>query len=113
MTARLKSGIWVRAHIRRCQVAGVPAFVVAMGDESAGAILIKVNRLGDGCEVFVARTGFDGEREWLAATGPEPVAETQADDYIARQRKFDSDLWVIEIEDQAGRHFLDEPVSQI
>ena len=37
----------------------------------------------------------------------------KADDYIARQRKFDSDLWVIEIEDQGGRHFLDEPVSQI
>ena len=47
MTARLKAGIWVRAHIRRCEVAGVSAFVVAKGDETAGAVLIKVGTLDD------------------------------------------------------------------
>lgn len=111
MTVRLKAGIWVRAHIRRCEVAGVPAFVVAKGDETAGTVLVKVNRLGGGCEVFTPRTGLDGERRWLAGTGPAPVAETEADAYIARQRGYDPDLWVIEIEDRTGRHFLDEPVD--
>ncbi|MHA1537171.1 MAG: DUF1491 family protein [Alphaproteobacteria bacterium] len=111
MTARLKAGIWVRAHIRRCEVAGAPAFVVAKGDESAGAVLIKVNRLGGGCEVFTASTGLDGGRRWLNGTGAAPVAEADADAYIARQRGYDPDLWVIEIEDREGRHFLDEPVE--
>lgn len=111
MAARLKSGIWVRAHIRRCEVAGVSAFVVAKGDETAGAVLIKVNRLGGGCEVFTPSTGLDGERCWLAGTGPAPVAEPEADAYITRQRGYDPDLWVIEIEDREGRHFLDDPVD--
>jgi hypothetical protein len=111
MTARLKSGIWVRAHIRRCEVAGAAAFVVAKGDESAGAVLIKVNRLGGGCQVFTPGTGLDGERRWAAGTGPAPVAEPEADAYIARQRGYDPDLWVIEIEDRDGRHFLDDPVD--
>ncbi|MDD9979010.1 MAG: DUF1491 family protein, partial [Boseongicola sp.] len=31
------------------------------------------------------------------------------DDSIGKQKTFDTDLWVIEIEDRAGRHLLDEP----
>ncbi|MEY3003616.1 MAG: hypothetical protein RLZZ491_792, partial [Pseudomonadota bacterium] len=36
-------------------------------------------------------------------------AETAVDAAIDRQRGFDPDLWVIEIEDRAGRHLLDQP----
>jgi hypothetical protein len=39
------------------------------------------------------------------AMGP----EAEVDAAIARQRGFDPDLWVIEVEDRAGRHLLDEP----
>jgi len=35
-------------------------------------------------------------------------AEADVDATIARQRQFDPDLWVIEVEDRAGRHLLDE-----
>ncbi|MGY8791176.1 MAG: DUF1491 family protein [Pseudomonadales bacterium] len=28
---------------------------------------------------------------------------------ISRQRSFDPDLWVIEVEDREGRYLLDEP----
>ena len=35
--------------------------------------------------------------------------EPDLDRAIARQRGFDPDLWVIEVEDRLGRHLLDEP----
>jgi len=35
--------------------------------------------------------------------------EPEVDAAIAKQRSFDRDLWVIEVEDRAGRHLLDEP----
>ena len=38
--------------------------------------------------------------------GPQPVGEEKAKDYLSRQQKFDPDLWIIEVEDKAGRHFL-------
>jgi hypothetical protein len=39
------------------------------------------------------------------ATAPAPDEQVEA--YLARQTKFDSDLWIIEVEDRAGRNFLD------
>src|SRR5215467_3500780 len=42
---RLKSGIWVAAYVRRCDVEGVFAAVRRRGAEEAGAIFIKINRL--------------------------------------------------------------------
>ncbi|MEJ2001381.1 MAG: DUF1491 family protein, partial [Maritimibacter sp.] len=35
-------------------------------------------------------------------------AEAEVDGAIARQRSFDPDLWVIEVEDARGRHLLEQ-----
>ena len=110
MTPRLKAEIWVKAHIRRCRVNDVEATLVRRGDDSAGAVLIKRNWLDGRCSVLTQARDADGEPMWLQATGAEPVSEAEANDYIDRQLNFDSDLWVLEIEDREGRHCLNEPV---
>ncbi|MEQ9642738.1 MAG: DUF1491 family protein [Alphaproteobacteria bacterium] len=110
MTPRLKAEFWVKAHIRRCRAQGVEATLVRRGDDSAGAVLIKLNRLDGRCAVLTQTRGPDGEPTWLQATGPKPVSEADANGYIERQLNIDSDLWVVEIEDREGRHCLDEPV---
>jgi hypothetical protein len=112
MEARIKTGIWVSAFIRRVGLDGTPVMVARRGDVDAGLVLIKVNRLEEpGCVVYSPSRDLDGNRIWRMATGPDPVPEPDADTYIERQAKFDPDLWVLEIEDRAGRHFLDEPVE--
>ncbi|MGJ8603294.1 MAG: DUF1491 family protein [Marivita sp.] len=104
--ARLASGFWVQAYLRRLSLYNIPAFVTAHGDDTAGAVLIKLNTLNGQARAFVRQ--FDlmtGDRTWqVLAEGP----ETDVDASIARQRSFDSDLWVIEVEDRDGRHLLDE-----
>ena len=42
---RLKTGIWVAAYLRRCQIEGAAAVLRRRGAEEAGAIFIKVSRL--------------------------------------------------------------------
>jgi hypothetical protein len=108
--ARLKTGLWVRAQIRLCDIESIPIVVVHRGDADAGAVLLKMNRLGDGCEVLTRFRGLDGEQGWLRGTGPDPVDEPEADDYIRRQIDRDPDVWVIEIEDPRGHYPLDGPI---
>lgn len=86
------------------------AAVVRKGDPEAGALFIKLNHFTVGCEVFSGVTGPDGGAAWLRATGQAPVQEKDADAYLARQLKYDSDLWIIEIEDPRNVFKFDEPV---
>ena len=111
MDARLKSGIWIKALIRRCDLAAIPIAVIARGDGDAGAILLKLNGgTVEGCSVLTQARGQDGELLWMRATGLVPVAEADADAYIARQRRRDPDIWVVEIECGSAAALIDGPI---
>lgn len=110
MEARLKSGIWVKALIRRCDLAAIGVAVAARGDSDAGAILVKLNGRDLGCTVLAQARRPDGTLVWMRATGPAPVGEADADAYIARQRRYDPDLWVVEIDSATPEPVIDAPV---
>lgn len=106
---RLKSAIYVQALIRRCEVAGSAAYLVRRGAEEAGAVFLKLNRLDGTCMVLSpARRG--DELVWTRPLG-ESADETRAADYFAKQIRIDPDIWIVEIEDRAGRVFVDEPIA--
>jgi hypothetical protein len=113
---RVKSGIWVSAYLRRCQAEGVPAVVVRRGDEAAGAIFICVDRLDGTVRLYgPAPAGVEGsesERRWVGCLEDQAVSVADASVYLERQRRFDSDLWIIEIEDRRGRHFLGDAIEE-
>ena len=110
MEARLKAGIWVKALIRRCDLAAIGVAVLARGDPDAGAILLKLSPREGGCTVLAQARRPDGAAIWMRATGNAPVPESEAEAYIFRQRKRDPDLWVIEIETGAVAELLDSPI---
>lgn len=105
--ARLAAGVWVSAYLRRLQADGIPAYVARRGDETAGAVAVKLATLDGRATAF--QRSFDlttGERAWvILAEGP----EAEVDAALARQAGFDPDLWVVEIEDRTGRTLLGEP----
>lgn len=109
---RLKSSIWVAAYLRRCQTEGVFGAVRRRGAEEAGAVLVKLALL-DGSAVLYApapQTAYDDSRPTervFAPTTLQPVPEQVVEERLAREISFDPDVWIVEIEDKAGRHFLD------
>ena len=106
MTPRLTADLWVSAYLTRLRLAEIPAYITAKGDATAGAVVVKLATL-DGRALAFQRS-FDlmsDTRIWVLLTqGP----EADVDAMIARQRSRDPDLWVIELEDRAGRTLLDQ-----
>jgi len=104
---RLTADFWVRAYLTRLRLADIPVFITAKGDKTAGAVLVKLNTLDGQARAY--QRSFDlmtGQRAWIVlAEGDDAVVEAA----LAKQRSFDPDLWVIEVEDREGRHLLDEP----
>jgi hypothetical protein len=114
---RLKSAIWVAAYIRRCQTEGVFAAVRRRGAEEAGAIFVKLNRLDGTAELFgpAPQSAFDdahpADRLFSRCLAEQPVPEAKIEERLVREVRFDPDAWIVEIEDRAGRHFLDRIVG--
>jgi len=104
--ARLATGLWVAAYLQRLAIEGVFAHIAARGDATAGAVIVKLATMDGRAQAF--QRSFDlttGNRAWVVlAEG----AEAAVDAALARQRGFDPDLWVIEVEDPRGRHLLDD-----
>jgi hypothetical protein len=114
---RLKSGIWVAGYIRRAQIEGAQAVLRRRGADEAGAVFIKVSRLDGTAEVFgpAPQSTFDearpSDRAFIRSLKAQPASEADAEAYLARQIKFDPDIWIVEVEDRGGRSFLDSVVS--
>jgi outer membrane autotransporter protein len=107
----LAADFWVSALLRRVEQAGSFAYIAKRGDKSYGSVLIKVVNLRTR-EAYVLREAQTGEETvWMRPT--EAREEADLDAWIARQIKYDSDLWVVEIEDVDGRHFLTEKVEAL
>jgi hypothetical protein len=110
---RLKSALWVAAYLRRCHVEGVPAVVRRRGAEEAGAVFVRIGRLDGTSDLFgpAPQSEFDTppgvERLFSASLAEQPAPDTAVDAYLVREVKFDPDVWIVEVEDRAGRHFLD------
>jgi len=108
----LKTQFWASALIRRAELAGAFAGVTRKGDADAGAVLVKVALMDGRARLYAPARDIAGERIWLdLSAGQLGEAERDVDAYVAKRAETDPDLWVIEIEDRQGRHFLQERVD--
>jgi hypothetical protein len=106
MRPRLTAGLWVQAYLTRLRLVDIPAYVTARGDDTAGAVIVKVATLNGQAQAF--QRSFDlmsDARTWVILV---EGAEADVDATLARQRARDPDLWLIELEDRAGRTLLDQ-----
>lgn len=114
---RLKSSIWVSAYLRRCQIEGAFATLRRRGAEEAGAIFIKVSRLDGTGDLYgpAPQTAFDGaptERRFVPCMKEPAQSDADLEARLTREIRFDPDVWIVEVEDRAGRHWLDGQLAR-
>jgi len=97
--------------LRRCFAQGLFGAVTRKGAPEDGAIFVIINRLDGTGLLFGSPPGssYDeqGQRLWRRET-PKPESLTALSAKLAKQIKFDPDIWILEIEDREGTGFLEE-----
>jgi hypothetical protein len=112
--ARLRSDFWVSAHLRRCAGAGISAVLRRRGAAEAGAIFVTLDHLDGTATLYgpAPQALVEDNAERLFAPVLENVLPQEIEERMQREGRFDPDYWLIEIEDRAGRHFLDITAEQ-
>lgn len=105
MQPKLTSEFWVAAYLRRLSLKDIPAYVITRGDNTSGAILVRVSTLDGYGKIFTRNPSQNGQQIWTEIAHDTDAALNER---IAKEQRFDPDLWVLELEDRSGRHLLEE-----
>lgn len=108
---RLRTDIWVAAFLRRCASESLSAYLRRRGAPEAGAIFVKIDRLDGTSALFGPAPQSEAQpdiaRLFERAHRDEWIDNAAAESRLAKEVSFDSDLWIVEVEDRAGRILLD------
>jgi len=107
VSGRLASSVLVSALIRRAQDEGGFGAVLARGDSTAGAIAVVLTERGVRARFLERLLQPDGSYAWEASARPlESDADFQA--LLDRRRKYDPDLWILELDVASCERFAAE-----
>jgi hypothetical protein len=108
---RLRSDIFVSAYIRQRNGENAFAVVRRKGAAEAGAIFVCIDRLDGTADLYgpAPQAAFDvarPERQFqkISKDGTTPLDITGR---LAREQRFDSDIWIIDVDDRSGEPRLD------
>lgn len=103
---RLRADFWVSAFLRRCEVEGLVAVLRRRGAPEAGAVFIKLDCLDGRAALFgpapQTEVERDGERVFLRLHKDEWLSPADAEARLRREIGFDSDIWIVEVENRAA-----------
>lgn len=109
--SRLRADFWVSAYLRRCATEGAFATLRKRGAAEAGAIFVVLDCLDGRMALFgpapQSEAGDDGVRRFARLHDEDWIDGAACAQFIMRERKFDTDLWIVDVEDRQARSFLD------
>lgn len=106
VTPRLATAAWVNATMRRVSGQGGFGAVLHRGDAESGAVLVCW-RIPGGPTRVLSRVTHGEETRWEVAIETPEDDPAKVDEYLARQRRYDPDLWAIELTGGEIEQFVD------
>ena len=104
---RLKPNIWIGALRRRAEIAGAFVMVIKSGDPDGGSIAVQTISNDGRLSIYTAQTQMDGTRAWAVQRD---LTSEELAQRLFSLKKMDEDIWIVEVMDAEGRHFIDEPI---
>ena len=80
--------------------------VLHKGEREAGTILVVCTENGANRRLFERMPSPDGDRKWTLVQSEDAENKPHFDDYLARRRSQDRDLWIIELDIADGERFI-------
>ena len=105
MLPRLTTEFWVQALLRRCAGEGLFGAVLHTGNAEAGALMVVINHCDGGYTLLRPPPGpayDDDSKRMFEKHNTVPETWPEIRQTVERARGFDTDLWVVEIEDKHG-----------
>lgn len=108
MEPRLQSSVLVNALIRRAQAEGGFAAVISKGDSSAGSILVILAEKGRKVGILERLLQPKGHYAWVDVGVQVVVNAEEFEKFLVGRRKFDPDLWILELDIASAERFAAE-----
>jgi hypothetical protein len=108
MEPRIAASVLATALIRKAEGEGGFGAVLAKGDSTAGSILVILLEKGGNPRFFERALKPDGRYSWQESGSHRIDDPREVPDFIARRRRFDPDLWVLELDIPSAERFAAE-----
>lgn len=92
--------------MRLAEAEGGFATVLAKGERDAGTVLVVTLCRGQGGVLHERMPQLDGSRKFLAAKREDAENPQEFSEYLARRRRQDEDMWLIEVDIVDGERFV-------
>ena len=111
MDDRLPAHLEASSLLRRAEATGGNGLIVAKGDPDRGSLILLIASRGEHWACLERGLDAVGRYVWRAV-GPATGADaTELSDWCAKRRKFDGDLWLIELDVPQPERFIAETTA--
>jgi hypothetical protein len=98
MQPRLATGVLVSGLLRKAEAEGGFGAVLARGDSTAGSVLVILTERGANSILYERMPQPDGGYAWAPSPSQGTEKSEEVPQLVARRRRFDPDLWIIELD---------------
>lgn len=113
MDDRLPTSVIVQGLMRHADSQGGFAAVIARGDPQRGSILVILAEKGRKARIMERLLQPDGRYRWEDAIGLGGQNDEELEKFLARRQKYDSDLWILELDIASAERFAAEMNSSV
>ena len=108
MSATLPAALEVTALLRQVQSDGGFGTILRRGDADRGSIILVITSRGHQVAVLERLFASAGDAKWHRRDLGESPGSTQIGDFLAKQARFDADLWAVELDIADPERFIAE-----